>query len=108
MPVNETRKLLRFHCSERDNFQGRPLYQAVVDKCRELGVCGVSVFRGIESYGETAEIRRRHLTHHNQPILVMIVETAETLRRLIPALETMMDTGLIAISDVMMKRVQKK
>jgi PII-like signaling protein len=37
----------------------------------------------------------------------MIIEQAETLSRLIPIVEDMMDTGLIAMSDVKIKRIQK-
>ena len=56
--------------------------------------------------GESAEIHRGRLLTHNLPIVVTIVDTAETLGRLAPVLEKMMDTGLIAISDVEAWRVE--
>jgi PII-like signaling protein len=43
---------------------------------------------------------------HDQPIVVTIVDTEDNLRRLLPAVEEMMDTGLIATSDVDVIRIQ--
>ena len=40
--------------------------------------------------------------------LIAIVDTPENLARLIPAIEPMLDTGLIAVSDVQVIRVQKE
>jgi PII-like signaling protein len=100
-------KLLRIHLKESDRYQGKPLYEAIVDKCREMKIAGATVFRGLEGYGETAEMHKSHLIRHDQPILITIVDTAESLARLVPAVEEMMDTGLIAISEVRMVRVQK-
>jgi PII-like signaling protein len=101
-------KLLRIHISESDLCDGKPLYEAIVNKCREMKIAGATVFRGLEGYGESAEIHRHHLTRHDQPILISIVDSAENLARLVPVVEEMMDTGLMAISDVQIVRVQKK
>jgi PII-like signaling protein len=101
-------RLLRIHISEGDRFQGKPLYEAIVATCRELKIAGATVFRGLEGYGESAEMHRPHLTRHDQPILISIVDTAENLSRLVPVVEQMMDTGLMAVSDVRVVRVQKK
>jgi PII-like signaling protein len=101
-------KLLRIHFSEGDRYQGKPLYEAIVAKCRELKIAGATVFRGLEGYGESAEMHKAHLTRHDQPILISIVESADNLNQLIPVVEEMMDTGLIAVSDVQVIRVQKK
>jgi uncharacterized protein len=101
-------RLLRIHISEGDRFKGKPLYEAIVAKCRELKIAGATVFRGLEGYGESAEMHRSHLARHDQPILISIVDSADNLGRLIPVVEEMMDTGLIAVSDVQVVRVQKK
>ncbi|HXM42261.1 MAG TPA: DUF190 domain-containing protein [Bryobacteraceae bacterium] len=101
-------RLLRIHISESDRFEGKPLYEAIVNKCREMKIAGATVFRGLEGYGETAEMHKYHLTRHDQPILISIIDSAENLARLSPLVEEMMDTGLIAISDVQIVRVQKK
>ena len=101
-------KLLRIHISEGDRFQGKPLYEEIVVRCRELKIAGATVFRGLEGYGESAEMHKPHMARHDQPILISIVDTEDNLRRLVPVVEQMMDTGLMAMSDVQVVRVQKK
>ena len=100
-------EILRIHISESDRYQGKPLYEAIVAKCRDLHIAGATVFTGLEGYGETAELHKAHLVHSHRPILISIVDTAENIRRLIPAIEPMLDTGLMATSPVQMIRVQK-
>jgi PII-like signaling protein len=93
-------RLLRLHFSERDRYGGAPLYEAIVQRCRELHIAGATVFRGLEGYGETAGLDRH-------PIVVTIVDSAENIDRLLPELEAMMDTGIIAASDVDTIRIEK-
>jgi len=100
-------KLLRLHFGENDRYNGKPLYEAIVNRCLELKIAGATVFRGLEGYGETAEIHRHRLIGKDQPIVVTIVDTPENLGRLIPEVEEMMDTGVIATSDVEYMRIEK-
>jgi PII-like signaling protein len=100
-------KLLRVHILEQDRFQGEPLYEAVVKKCREMGIAGATVYRGLEGYGETSEIHQRHMFTHDQPIVVTVIDSAENIARLLPVIEQMVDKGMMAISDVEVVRVRK-
>jgi len=108
MHPSQSAELLRIHISEADRYQGKPLHEAIIAKCRELKIAGASVFAGLEGYGETAEMHRAHLVRSDRPIVIMIVDTAENIRRLVPVVESMLDTGLLAISEVQMTRVEKK
>jgi uncharacterized protein len=100
-------KLLRVHLGEGEQYQGRPLYEAIVQRCRELGIAGATVLRALEGYGETAELHRRHLVGKDQPIVVIVVDTELNLDRLIPELAGMLDTGMIVTSGVECIRVEK-
>jgi PII-like signaling protein len=100
-------KLLRLHFSEADQYKGKPLYEAIVNRCHELKIAGATVFRGLEGYGQTAEIHRHHAIKKDQPIVVTIVDTEDNLSRLLPEVEEMMDTGMIATSEVEFIRIQK-
>jgi uncharacterized protein len=100
-------KLLRLHFTELDRYQGKPLYEAIIHKCQELKIAGATVFRGLEGYGDSAEIHRSHMLTHDLPILVQIVDTEENIQALLPILEEMMDKGLIAMSDVNIRRIEK-
>jgi hypothetical protein len=50
---------------------------------------------------------RAHLITHDQPIVVTIVDTEAKIQELLPVLEDMMHTGVMAISDVEVLRVRR-
>jgi len=75
-------RLLRIHILESDLYQGKPLLEAIMTKCREVKIAGSTVFRGLEGYGESAELHRAHLVARDQPIVITIVDTAENPDRL--------------------------
>lgn len=100
MKLEGKAKLLRIHFGENDKWQGQPLYQAIVQKCRELDLAGATVYRGIEGYGANSRIRHSHLLSRDGPIVITVVDTEENVKKLLPALDQMVDEGLIAMSDV--------
>lgn len=109
MPASEAGKLLRVHVSGYDRCGELPLYEAIVEKCRELRIAGATVFRGLEGYGQSTELHRGHfLNRAEQPIVIDVVDTAENIARLVPVVEEMLATGIYGISDVRMRRVQRK
>jgi PII-like signaling protein len=91
MKLEGKAKMLRIHFGEDDQWQGRPLHRAIVERCRELDIAGATVYRGIEGYGASTIIRRSHLLRltSDAPILVQIVDTAENIALLIPVLDEM-------------------
>ena len=94
-------KMLRIHFGEDDKWHDKPLYEAIVIKCRELDIAGATVFRGIEGYGASSLIHKKHLLRSSdRPIMVSVIDTEEKISNLIPALDEMVDEGLIAMSEV--------
>ena len=96
-------KMLRIHFGEDDKWHDRPLYEAIVEKCRELDMAGATVYRGIEGYGSSALIHRPHpfrFSASDSPIQVQVIDTEEKIQKLIPVLDTMVSEGLIVMSEV--------
>ena len=94
--------MLRIHFGESDKWQGKPLHEAIVAKCKELGMAGATVYRGIEGYGTSTRIH--HSSHwtfsKDAPIMLTVIDTEEQIKKLIPHLDTMVVEGLIAMSHV--------
>ncbi len=94
-------KLVRIHFGENDRWEGRPLYEAIVEEARRQDLAGATVYRGIEGYGASTRIHKKHLlTSSDLPITVSIVDEAEKVERFLPTLEAMVKEGLVAVSDV--------
>jgi uncharacterized protein len=102
MKLEGKAKMLRIHFGEDDKWHDRPLYEAIVRKCRELDIAGATVFRGVEGYGASSLIHKQHLFRlsSDRPIMVSVVDTEEKIRTLLPALDEMVSEGLIAMSEV--------
>jgi len=95
-------KMLRIHFTEADKWQGVSLYEAIVAKCRELGLAGATVYRGLEGFGASARIHHSHSLSisRNAPVMVSIIDREEQIQKLMPHLDKMIAGGLIALSTV--------
>ena len=95
-------RMLRVHFGEDDRWQGKPLHEAILAKCRELAIAEVVVFRGIEGYGSASRIRHTSIWRLSKdaPIQMSIIDTEAQIARLIPLLDAMVEEGLVASSSV--------
>ena len=95
-------RMVRIHFGEDDRWQGKPLHEAIVAKCKELQIAEAIVFRGIEGYGSGSRIRRSgHWTFSKDaPIQLSIIDTEEKIGMLLPFLDAMVQEGLVATSAV--------
>lgn len=102
MKLEGRAKMIRIHFGEDDKWEGKPLYEAVVEECRQLDMAGATVFRGIEGYGASTLIHRAKTwsLSSDAPVMVAVIDTEDKIRKLIPVLDEMVKEGLIAISDV--------
>ena len=100
--LNGRARMMRIHFGEDDRWEGKPLYEAIVEEARRHDLAGATAYRGIEGYGASTRIHRKHaFTSSDLPIMVAIVDTEENIARFLPTVERMVrDGGLIAISDV--------
>ncbi len=88
-------KLLRIFVGESDRYHGRPLYEAIVLKVRELGLAGATVWRGIEGYGARSRIHTAKILRLSEdlPVLIEIVDAEEKIREALPQLDAMMEAA---------------
>lgn len=102
-------RMLRIHFGESDKWNGKPLHEAIIAKCQELGVASAIVYRGIEGYGTSTRIR--HSSHwkfsRDAPIMLSIVDREEQISQLIPHLDEMVNEGVIAMSTVQVIRYSR-
>ena len=96
------RTLMRIHLGERDKYQGRPLYEAIVHLLRTRGFAGATVFRGIMGFGTSAGIHTEKVLRLSLdlPIVVECVDTEERIQEILPELDRMIGGGLITLERV--------
>ena len=101
MTRGESATMIRLHFGEDDRWQDKPLHEAILEEARRHDLAGVTVYRGIEGYGASSRIHRRHLlTSSDMPVMVSIIDAREKIEQFLPTLEAMVDEGMIAVSPV--------
>src|ERR1700722_5946647 len=102
MTIPENGKLLRVFIGEADKWQHRPLYEAIVFKARELGMAGATVLRGPMGFGAHSHMHTSKILRLSMdlPVVIEIVDSEENINKLLPALEEMVQDGLVTLEDV--------
>jgi PII-like signaling protein len=100
-------KMLRVFFGEADQWEGEPLHEAIVKKLRMLEIAGATVYRGIHGYGAKGHEHKRSFFHLSRdlPIMIAVVDTPERIQLALDAVASMLDDGLIAVSDTSMIRL---
>ncbi|MEX1264561.1 MAG: DUF190 domain-containing protein [Actinomycetota bacterium] len=95
-------KLLRIFIGESDYFDGKPLYQALVERARKEGLAGATVIRGIEGYGASSHLHTSRILRLSEdlPIIIEIVDTAENVERILPMVDEMVSDGMVTVERV--------
>jgi PII-like signaling protein len=102
MKIPEEGQLLRIFIGESDKWKGKPLYEAIVLKAREMGIAGATMLRGMMGYGAASRIHTAKILRLSEdlPIVVEIVDSAEKIGALLPVVEEMVQEGLITLENV--------
>ena len=93
------RVLMRIHIGERDKYQGKPLYQAIVELLRARHYAGATAFRGIMGFGAHARLHTDKILDLSLdlPVVVECVESEEKIEAILPELDGMIGGGLITL-----------
>jgi hypothetical protein len=102
MKIEGRGQLLRIYIGESDRWQGRPLYQAIVQRLREEGVAGATVIRGIEGFGAHSRLHTARILRLSEdlPLLIEVVDREERIQQVLPLLEEMIPEGLVTLEDI--------
>ncbi len=94
--------LVRIYIGEADHHDGKPLYEAIVERLRVRGIAGAPVLRGIEGFGANAHLHTTRLLRLSEdlPILIEVVDEEPRLRELLPELDSLVGDGLITLERV--------
>lgn len=95
-------KLLRIFVGESDRFEGKPLFEAIVEGVRREGLAGATVLRGIEGFGASSHLHTSRILRLSEdlPVVIEIVDTEENIDRVLPTLDAMVGDGMMTIEKV--------
>ena len=102
MQIPEKASLLRIFIGEDDKANGRPLYEAIVLKAREVHLAGATVLRGPLGFGRSSMLHTAKVLRLSQdlPVVVEIVDTEEKISGFLSILTDLTKSCLITLEKV--------
>src|SRR5450755_1379398 len=102
MHIPKDAMLLRIFLGENDHWQGRPLYEAIVLKAREMHLAGATVLRGPMGFGHSSRLHTTKILRLSLdlPLVIEIVDSEEKINEFLPVLDGMMDSGLVTLEKL--------
>jgi PII-like signaling protein len=106
MQIPKQAQLLRIFVGEAEQLDGKPFYEAVVLKAREMHIAGATVLRGSLGYGHSSRLHTSKILRLSDdlPLVIEIVDSTEKIEALLPTLEAMFSechgSGLVTLENV--------
>jgi len=102
MKIPEVGYLLRISIGESDKCDGRPLYEAIVLKARELHLAGATVLRGPMGFGANSRLHTTKILRLSEdlPMVIEIVDSKEKIDELLGHVDDMVHEGLVTLERV--------
>jgi PII-like signaling protein len=102
MKISEEGQMLRIFIGESDRWEGKPLYEALVLKAREMGLAGATMLRGLMGYGAASRIHTAKILRLSEdlPVIVEIVDSQEKIASFLPIIDEMVQEGLVTLEKV--------
>ncbi len=102
MKIPEDGWLLRVFIGESDRWDGKPLYEAIVLKARELHLAGATVLRGPMGFGAHSRMHTAKIFRLSEdlPIVIEIVDAKRKIDELLPHIDQMVEEGLVTLEQV--------
>src|SRR6185295_2036876 len=102
MQIPHQAVLLRIFIGESDRWQHQPLYEAIVQKARELHLAGATVLRGSMGFGKSSRLHTSKILRLSidLPLVIEIVDSEEKINAFLPMLDGMIGGGLVTLEKV--------
>jgi hypothetical protein len=102
MKIPQEGCLLRIFIGESDRWQGKPLYEAIVLKARELQLAGATVLRGPMGFGANSRLHTAKILRLSEdlPMVIEIIDAKEKIDALMPHVDEMVQEGLVTLERV--------
>lgn len=102
--------LMRIFIGEQDRYDGKPLYEALVEMFRREGFAGATVIRCISGFGAHSVYHTAKLLDLSAdlPLIIEVVDSKEKLDTIMPRIDEMMAGGMITLEKATVIRYTHK
>jgi PII-like signaling protein len=102
MQIPRQALLLRIFIGENHKDDGRPLYESIVLKAREMHLAGATVLRGAMGFGHSSRLHTAKILRLSEdlPLVIEIVDAEDKINAFLPVIDELVTEGLVTLEAV--------
>lgn len=106
MPVDTVATRIMVFLSEDDRVGHRGLHEALLNRAREDGMAGATIWRGIEGFGASGRVRTSRFPDADigLPVTVELIDLPEKIEAFLPVVSEMAPGSLVTKEQVHLTR----
>lgn len=96
------KKALKIYIDTLDKHNGKPLWEVVLEKTKELELAGATVYKAVAGIGAFSQIHSFKLWSLSQelPIIIEIIESQEKIESFLATIDTLLENALVTLTDI--------
>ena len=95
------KKVLKIYIDTLDKHDNKPLWEVLLEKTKELGLAGATVYKAVAGIGAFSEIRSFKVWAMAQelPLVIEIIDDEEKIEGFLSFCDSVLDNALITLTD---------
>ena len=96
------KKVVKIYLDNSDKFEGRPLWQILMEKVKEEGLAGATLYKASAGIGAHTEFHTFDIWTLSQklPVILEIIDDEEKIMDFLKKYDDMIGEGLVTFCDV--------
>ena len=102
LSIQKQAQRMRIYIGESDRWQGKPLYAALLETLKTMGIAGATVVRGVAGFGAGSRIHTAAILRLSEdlPLVIDVVDSPGQIEKALEAVYPMVNEGLITVEEV--------
>ncbi len=96
------RKELKIYISNEDSFDGKPLFEVLLNMAKESGLAGATVYKAVAGIGVHSQINTFSVWVLKQkvPLVINIIDEEKKIVEFLKKSENIIQEGLVTMNDI--------
>jgi len=96
------RKVLKIYIDNSATFEGKALWEILLQKSKEMHIAGATVYKGVAGFGAHSELHTFNIWRLKQklPIIIEMIDTEDKIIAFAEEIKPIITEGLVTMSDV--------
>jgi len=104
--IQKDSKRICIYIGESDRWRGKPLYAAILETLKAIGIAGATVTRGVAGFGAHSRIHTAAILRLSEdlPLRIEVIDSGENTAKALEVITPMVREGLVTVDDVQVVR----